>query len=289
MSAVLGVVLSMLLISLAPWAAASSVPTVEPVRKQVAVGGTGGGFDLSAGRELPASSMPTAGPPRQVSTTVREARLAPACSGNAAMGGGDALCTAALVGCPEGQLRFWVYARTRDLTAPAAEAPPYRLVTDPPFRCAGAEQAEIDPQVLIAGLIEREFRRVVVLRGQAEISPEPETLVNVPTRFETPTVERYDVVLELLGQSVVITAQAERWTWQTGDGSTPSTTAKGTRGRVEHAYRSTAAHAPSVSIEWSGTYRVNSGEPRVVPGRVTTGGDPVELQVREARAELVAD
>lgn len=211
------------------------------------------------------------------------------CSGNGINGAADAQCTAAITGCPEGEFRYWVYARTRDLTRPLAEAPPFEQVAAPPFRCVGAaDDPEVDPRVLVAAMIEREFQRVVVLRGEAQVSPRPQTLVNIPTRFETPTTERYDIPLTLAGQSVVITAQAERWTWRVGDGTAPSTSAKGTRGRIEHTYRQASEFAPAVSIEWSGTYTVNGEAALPIQGTVSTDGVPVELQVREARSELVA-
>lgn len=210
------------------------------------------------------------------------------CFGNG-LTGNDDLCTQATSACPvQGEIGYWVYARTRDLSRPESEAPSFRRISEPPFRCAGAEEPAVDPRVLIAALIEREFQRVVVLRGEAVVSPRPQTLVNIATRFETPTTERYDIPLTLAGQSVVITAQAERWTWVVGDGAAPSTSAKGTRGRVEHTYRQAAGFAPYVRIEWSGTYRVNGEAPLPVPGRVTTEGTAVDLQVREARSELVA-
>lgn len=211
----------------------------------------------------------------------------PACTGNSSEENGR-LCTGAVATCPEpGHLRYWVYRRT---VTPADPDPAWIRVYDPPWRCVGPDQAQaFDPRAAIAGVIESEFRRVVVQRGVAEVAPAPQTLVNIPTRFRTPTPERYDIPLTLLGQSVVITAQAESWTWHVGDGATPTTSTKGTGGQVEHVYRRAGDYAPYVVISWSGTYRLN-GDPTSLPisGTVTTQGEPVDLGVRQARTQLEA-
>lgn len=77
-----------------------------------------------------------------------------------------------------------------------------------------------------------EFTSVVALRGEAEASPEPDTLVNIPTVFTTSAPTIYDIPLRLLGQDVVIAATAERYTWHFGDGQTATSTAP--QGRIEH-------------------------------------------------------
>jgi hypothetical protein len=224
-----------------------------------------------------------------IATTRAEQRLAPACTGNS-LGENDELCQGAQLGCPqEGEVRYWVFRRVVDLTVPGDD-PPFERVLDPPWLCVGPEEAaEFDPGAAVAAVIEREFRRVVVQRGTAEVSPWPQTLVNVPTRFSTPTQESYDIPLTLLGQSVVITARAQSWTWHFGDGATETVTDSGTRARAEHVYERAAEHPARVDITWTGTYTLN-GDPTAQPinGTVTTAGEPVGLAVREARTQLVA-
>jgi hypothetical protein len=149
--------------------------------------------------------------------------------------------------------------------------------------------ASVDPTVAIAAIVQRDFRRVVVLKGRTKVSPEPDTLVNIPTRFSTDAPDSYDIPLTLLGQSVTITATARRWTWHFGDGTTASTTAAGTDGRVEHTYRTPAPVGAHVVIEWSGTYRIGGGAQLPISGTATTVGDPTPLQVKQARSELVHD
>lgn len=285
----LGVIATLLgfALSAAPPATAAGAPC--PGNRNVCVGSGDGGFGAEAGGEQRGPSGPAgnSGASRQVVDNGLRSIYVPACPANRP-GDNDALCTAAVTLCPvEGDIRSWLF--TRRVTA-ADPDPPWQRSDDPPFVCRGPaeEAAVVDPRVLVAAMIEREFQRVVVLRGEAQVSPRPQTLVNIPTRFETPTTERYDIPLTLAGQSVVITAQAERWTWRVGDGTAPSTSAKGTRGRIEHTYRQASEFAPAVSIEWSGTYTVNGEAALPIQGTVSTDGVPVELQVREARSELVA-
>jgi len=180
---------------------------------------------------------------------------------------------------------------TRQRVSETGAVSPWELVTDPPFVCLGADDPAValDPTVAIAAIVQRDFQRVVVLKGGAEVSPRPDTLVNIPTRFSTDAPASYDIPLTLLGQSVTITATARRWTWHFGDGTTATTTAAGTDGRVEHTYTSATPVGAHVVIEWSGTYRIGGGAALPITGTATTIGDPTPLEVKQARSELVHD
>jgi hypothetical protein len=167
--------------------------------------------------------------------------------------------------------------------------PPWARQVDPPFVCLGVDDPVLDPTVAIAAIVQRDFQRVVVLKGNAQASPGPETLVNIPTRFSTDAPARYDIPLTLLGQPVTITATARSWTWHFGDGETASTTAAGTDGRVEHTYTTAASVGAHVVIQWSGTYRIGGGAELPITGTATTVGDPAPLEVKQARSELVHD
>jgi hypothetical protein len=142
--------------------------------------------------------------------------------------------------------------------------------------------------VAIPAIVEQEFQRVVVLKGIAEVSPRPDTLVNIDTIFTTAAPASYDIPLTILGQSVVITATADSWTWFFGDGSSTRVDAKGTAGRTTHEYSTAADRGAYVVIEWTGTYRIG-GDPQVraVTGTATTTGEPIQVLVRQARTELV--
>ncbi len=263
----------------------------------VSASGAGDGFQASAGARPNGRKAPTgvrgaatshAGavsqqPPRSFD----EFRHVPTCTGND-LGGPDALCNAATQTCASaGDIRFWVYSREVDRKTGAASA--WTRVQNPPFVCAGPDDPAVvvDPRIAIAAIVQRDFQRVVVLKGAAEVSPRPDTLVNIPTRFTTDAPHSYDIPLTLLGQRVTITATARRWIWHFGDGTSATTTAAGTKGLVEHVYRRSTSVGAYVIIEWSGTYRIGAGPTMPITGTATTVGDPTSVAVRQARTELV--
>ncbi len=203
---------------------------------------------------------------------------------------GSELCETAIISCADpAETRFWVFTRQTNRATGVSSA--WGRVDDPPFVCLGPTDPAvvIDPRVAIAAMIEQEFKRVVVLKGVAEVSPRPDTLVNIPTRFTTDAPDSYDIPLTLLGLPVTITATAQRWTWHFGDGTTASTSAAGAKGRVEHVYRRSTDLGAHVAIEWSGTYRIAGGPTLPITGTATTVGDPTPLSVKQARTDLVAD
>jgi len=44
-----------------------------------------------------------------------------------------------------------------------------------------------------------------------------------------------------------------------------------------------------VVIEWSGSFRINGGAAQPISGRATTTGEPIDVEVKQARSELVHD
>ena len=216
-----------------------------------------------------------------------ETRYVPTCDGNNVDSGMDVICGAAVNSCPvPSEVRFWVYTRQVDTRIPGDD-PPFERVSKPPYICRDLTAPEIDPAVAIAGIVNRDFQRVVALKGVPEISPEPDTLVNIDTIFTTSSPNSYDIPLTVLGRSVVITATASRWTWHFGDGATGSTAVAGSKGRVLHTYRQSGSRGAFVIIEWTGTFRVGGGPVQSVTGTATTTGDPVTIAVKQARTELV--
>lgn len=253
-------------------------------------------FTLATGQVRPGgASSPrrlTGGPQEKsarghTSVTIREQALVPTCTGNSP-GGTDDLCAAALNLCEDDTLiRFWLYVRERNRLA--GNASPWTRVDPPPFVCRGAEDpavtAAVDPAVLIAAMVQRDFQRLVVLKGVAEVSPSPDTLINIPTRFSTAAPATYDIPLTLLGQPVVITATAQRFVWHFGDGTSTATAEP--NGRVEHVYRRPAERGASVDIDWSGTFSIGGGPSQPIAGVATTVGEPTVVAVKQARTELV--
>ena len=265
-------------------------PTAQDSCPAPCLRGDGDVFSGEDERGIPANPVGGAdreGVGRPGRTSVTEAIYTPACSGNTSTERGI-LCPTATVSCPiSGDVRFWVYRRLVNVLDRVAD-PPFVRVLVPPSVCLGPADPRLDPVVAMPALVEREFARVVVLRGVAEVSPAPETLVNVETRFVSGSPGSYEIPLSLLGQSVVITATARSWTWFFGDGTTERVTAVGSGGRTSHVYSRTGERSAYVVTEWSGTFRIGSDPTeRVVRGTATTSGVPVPVVVRQARAELV--
>lgn len=212
----------------------------------------------------------------------KETWYAPTCTGNSVYDSG-VLCGAALGTCPvEGEVRFWKWQRVYDEATDRWGS--WRLADTV---CLGPDDPVIDPAVAIPAIVQRDFKRVVVVKGAADVSPRPETLVNVATRFRTDAPASYDIPLTILGQSVVITAKAEKHTWHFGDGTTG--TSFEPDGYAEHTYEQAKTRQAYVVITWSGTFSINGGASRPIAGNATTTGDPVAVAVRQARTELVRD
>lgn len=219
-----------------------------------------------------------------LSPTYVDRNFVPTCTGNTAFDGGT-LCNAAVQTCPEGQVRFWVFEATIvRATGRPAPGEGYRMVDTV---CRGPNEPELDPAVAIPALVQREFKSVVVLSGNAQVSPAPETLVNVPTRFQTDAPASYEIPLTLLNRRVVITARAQRYIWQVGEGNRRVSTRP--KGYLEYSYKKSGPREVYVDIEWSGTFRIGDGPEQPITGTVVTEGEPVDVQVRQARSELVRD
>lgn len=259
------------------------------VSEEVCVEGQGAGFDLG-GREVrdgEAAAKPV-GAPRQPNRpappTYVDRNLVPTCTGNNAFDGG-ALCNAAVQTCPDGQIRFWVFEATIvRVTGQPEPGTGYMLIETV---CRVANDPEVDPAAALPGLVQSQFKSVVVLSGKAQVSPTPATLVNVPTRFQTDAPASYQIPLTLLNRSVVITANAERYIWEVGEGRARVSTRP--MGYLEYAYKGAGAREVYVDIEWSGTYSVDGGSQQPITGTVTTDGVPTTVEVQQARSELVRD
>lgn len=282
-------VLSTALPAMATSAAGASLPPCSKTVTTNCVAAESSGSGFGAGGATGGNSEPSGTGARPVGakpapTVIEQKRYVPACTGNTATDGG-LLCTYAAETCPDqGEVRFWVYTREYNTVTNRALTDWERAAT-PSTVCLGPDDPVIDPAIAIPAIVQRDFKRVVVVKGVAEVSPRPDTLVNIPTVFSTRTPPSYDIPLNLLGQSVVITATAERYTWHFGDGTSASASAPG--GRVEHEYREAVSRQAYVVIEWSGTFRINGGAAQTINGRATTTGDPVAVDVKQARTELV--
>ncbi len=220
------------------------------------------------------------GPP---SPTYVDRVVVPTCTGNTAYDGG-VLCNAAVMTCPvDGEIRFWVFETTiQRSTGKAVPGTGPRMVDTV---CLGPNDPRPDPTVLLPGIVQTQFQSVVVQGGSADVSPRPETLVNIETRFQTDAPASYEIPLTLLGQSVVITATAQSYTWHLDNGDTRVSTRP--KGYLEYVYRKAGSYDVFVSITWSGTFSVNGGPAQPITGTVEVDGEPTAVQVQQARSELV--
>lgn len=224
-------------------------------------------------------------PKAPLSPTYIDRNLVPTCTGNSAFDGGT-LCNAALETCPsEGDIRFWVFETTiQRSTGKAVAGTGPRLVDTV---CRGANDPVPDPAILIPAMVQREFQSVVVLAGNADVSPKPETLVNIDTRFQTDAPASYQIPLTLLNQSVVITATAQSYTWHLDNGDTRVSTRP--KGYLEYSYGKAGSYDVFVTVTWSGTFSVNGGPSQPITGTVEVDGEPTQVEVKQARSELVRD
>ena len=289
----LSVVAASALSALATWSVNPQVAVAQEPgpRCRVCIEGDGDAFaglgnDFGARDGVPAGRETVSGR-KTASDVIIETRYVPTCSANTNVEGA-VLCTSAVELCLEpAETRFWVFQRAINPRAPS-EAPPFRRVTPPAFVCLAPDDPRVDPTVAIPAIIDRDFQRIVVLKGVARVTPAPDTLVNVETRFATDAPTSYEIPLTVLGQLVVITASAVTWTWHFGDGTQQRLTDGSSGGSTVHEYRESGPRAAYVVIEWTGTY-VIGGDPTVrqVNGTATTIGEPTQIAVRTARSELV--
>ena len=281
-AAALGVILTMMTAPASAAAGCSQESKEDCPKGQTTDSGFGvtvteTGHGQQAGAAPGSGSTGAAGP-----VIRRETRVAPTCTGNSVHDSG-VLCSAAVETCPvEGEVRFWKWQRTFNNTTD--EWGTWKLVDTV---CLGPDEPMVDPTVAIPAIVQRDFQSVVVVKGAADVTPKPDTLINVATKFRTDAPASYEIPLSILGQSVVITARAEKYTWHFGDGE--SAVSRAADGYIEHTYRKAATEQAHVVITWSGTFTVNGGASQAINGTVSTTGNPVDVRVREARSELVRD
>lgn len=210
--------------------------------------------------------------------------LIPACPQNKP-GGNDYLCRGATVGCPiAGDLQWRIYFRNLD------------PVLSDPWHLRATQCLARNPLLDIAAIkaaVDKIFHQDLPLPGGTlKVQPPDGALVNLPTIFYTTTTQPLNFTVAALGVTVKITATPTEYGWHFGDGATATTTLPGhphPNGDVTHTYAVPASGlAPYVTVVWSGTYTV-AGFDEVfdVTGTVSRDGPPLQLVVREARAELI--
>ena len=120
--------------------------------------------------------------------------------------------------------------------------------------------------------------------------PPGEALVGLPVVFftDSPTTQTFTV--DIRGFTVVITARAVGFAWDTGDGTVLTTTDPGAPypdQTVTHDYAA-GIYTASLTTTWGATYSVDGGVQAEVPGTTTTRGEPATFAVLQARSVLTS-
>ncbi len=134
------------------------------------------------------------------------------------------------------------------------------------------------------------FQRLPLPQLATKHQPPDDGLSGLPVIFYTDSPTTQTFTLDVRGFTVVITAAAQRYTWHTGDPTTPTITSADP-GRpypdqtVEHSYRS-GTYTALLTTTWGATFTVDGSAPTDVPGTTTTEGPPVTFDVLQARPVL---
>jgi hypothetical protein len=134
------------------------------------------------------------------------------------------------------------------------------------------------------------FERLPLPQLTTEHAPPGDGLSGLPVVFWTDSPATQTFTVDIRGFTVVIVAEAEQFTWRTGDRTTPTltTTEPGSAypdHAAEHLYRS-GTYTASLTVTWGATFTVDGSAPADVPGTTTTDGPPVTFDVVEAAAVL---
>ncbi len=139
-------------------------------------------------------------------------------------------------------------------------------------------------------LVTQEWQRIQIPAATVRINPpDGQTLVNFDTVFYTEAGEQ-EFPVTVLGQPVVIYAIPVEYTWHHGDGTSQTTTQPGApypSKQVTHVYETTGSVAPRVDVRYRAEFSVAGGDRQGVPGFANVTGASEDLNIVEARAQLV--
>jgi hypothetical protein len=96
---------------------------------------------------------------------------------------------------------------------------PWVLQTNPTTTCMGPTAPGVPKAVVIRATIEREFKRLVVLKGVATPQPAGKTLVNFDTVFYTGAAAYQLPPITIVGSTVRLRASPAQYDWYFGDGA----------------------------------------------------------------------
>ena len=144
------------------------------------------------------------GPPAHYATYA----FAPTCTGNTAYDPTN-ICGAAVNTCqPTGQgiVRYWRWQITHHV-ADGTQT----VVQDVQSFCMAPTTPGLPAILAVVGLLEREFKTLVVLKGVIVIEPNGTTLVNYLTKFSTDATTYTLAPVDILGHNVVIAANPQQY------------------------------------------------------------------------------
>lgn len=250
--------------------------------------GTAGSFGVYGGSAAGASH-PEGPVNASLPDTYTTYDYAPACTG-ATRTDAYLTCQGAVDACAsvgEGFLNYWRWEAQVSRTTGSVVTPP-GWVQSPGSFCLGPTETGLPLIPAISGVLAREFKDLVVLKGLAISDPRGRTLVNYDTRFHTDAKAYVLDPVTILGHRVVVRATPSRYDWYFGDGSQSLDGGSGTTEPVVHLYEKAGDVAPYVVVTWMGTFSVDGGPQQPVIGTAVTTGPGTPLVVREARSELVS-
>lgn len=121
--------------------------------------------------------------------------------------------------------------------------------------------------------------------------PDGKTLVNLETNFYTDNTKATDIPVKLIRSDVVVTAYPIAYRWHFGDGTTVTTESPGAPYPdldVAHVYRKTDEVLVSVDTQYGdASFTVNGGPAESIPSTIWITGAEQELEIVEARPQLV--
>lgn len=225
-----------------------------------------------------------------------EERLVPACVGNG-LGNAQVLCAAAVNTCAgDDQIRYWIWQRetthTRDETGVVTSGAPGPWVQLPSSYCLGPDDPGVPTIGRIIAQVQVDFRNLPLPVAGIQTAPTPTSLVNVPTAFFAGGAPTATFTPTILGTTVTINAKASAWQWTWGDGTKTTTSTPGVPKRpvVSHLYPRAGSYQVGLTTIWTGTFTLpGTTEVFTIRTPAPVPSEPVTVQVREARTQLVAE
>lgn len=149
----------------------------------------------------------------------------------------------------------------------------------------------IDHGVDITVLVSQVFRELDWPGSELSVQPPGgKTLVNLETIFFTTNIKPTTKTVTLAGRNVTIEATPTSYSWDFGDGANETTASAGhphPDHDVFHVYATTDLVGASVATTYTGRFRIGDAEWQNIPDTLTVAGEPVALEVLEAKPQLV--